>query len=43
MRIEDLSGKEVYVRKSSSYVESLNRLNGLLKDARQPPVVIREI
>jgi membrane-bound lytic murein transglycosylase MltF len=43
MNIEDLCGKEVYVRKSSSYVESLNRLNGSLKKARKPPVVIREI
>jgi membrane-bound lytic murein transglycosylase MltF len=42
-RIEDLSGKEIYVRPSSSYADSLERLNESLKKAGKPPVAIREI
>jgi membrane-bound lytic murein transglycosylase MltF len=41
--LEDLSGKEIYVRKSSSYYESLNRLNTSLKQAGKPIVAIKEI
>ncbi|MBL0701005.1 MAG: lytic transglycosylase F, partial [Desulfosarcina sp.] len=36
----DLSGKEVMVRKSSSYYESLNQLNGVLKGTGKKPVKI---
>ena len=39
---EDLSGKEIYVRKSSSYYESLVGLNQSLKKAGKPEVVIKE-
>ncbi len=41
--LDDLSGKEVHVRRSSSYYESLVRLNDRFKKARKPPVVIREM
>jgi membrane-bound lytic murein transglycosylase MltF len=37
---EDLSGRKVYVRKSSSYYESLTTLNGALRKAGKPPVDI---
>ena len=40
--VEDLSGKEVYIRKSSSYFESLQKLNASLKKAGKKPVRIRE-
>jgi membrane-bound lytic murein transglycosylase MltF len=39
--VEDLSGKEVFVRKTSSYYESLTELNARLKAAGRPPVDIR--
>ena len=35
--LEDLSGREVYVRRSSSYFESLLALNKKLADGRQAP------
>jgi membrane-bound lytic murein transglycosylase MltF len=38
--VDDLSGKEVYVRPSSSYAEHLRALNARLKAAGKPPVVI---
>jgi membrane-bound lytic murein transglycosylase MltF len=38
---EDLAGREVFVRKSSSYHESLVRLNGELAKAGKPPVRLR--
>ena len=38
---EDLGGKEVYVRKSSSYYESLEKLNEELGKARKAKVKIR--
>ena len=38
---EDLSGKEVFVRRSSSYAESLNALNAQLKAKGRPPVTIK--
>jgi membrane-bound lytic murein transglycosylase MltF len=41
-RLEDLSGKEIYVRKSSSYHESLMDLNKSFKEAGRPPVIIKE-
>ena len=37
-RVEDLSGKEVYVRRSSSFYESLEKLNVELKKAGKAPV-----
>jgi membrane-bound lytic murein transglycosylase MltF len=37
---EDLSGKRVFVRKSSSYYASLEALNRRLKAANRPPVAI---
>ena len=39
--LEDLSGKQIYVRKSSSYYESLQGLNAELAKARKPPVRIK--
>jgi len=39
--LQDLSGKEVYVRKSSSYYESLERLNADLARAGKPPAEVR--
>ena len=39
--VEDLAGKEIYVRKSSSYYESLEKLNRELADAKKSPVKIR--
>jgi membrane-bound lytic murein transglycosylase MltF len=38
---EALSGREVYVRKGSSYYESVEKLNAELKKAGKPPVRIR--
>jgi membrane-bound lytic murein transglycosylase MltF len=38
--IDDLSGKELYVRPSSSYAEHLRALNERLKAAGKPPVVL---
>ncbi len=39
---DDLSGQEVWVRRSSSYHESLERLNAELKGKGKAPVVIRD-
>jgi membrane-bound lytic murein transglycosylase MltF len=39
---EDLSGKEVFVRKTSSYYASLQELNGTLKAKGKPAVDIQE-
>lgn len=39
--IDDLSGKEIYVRKSSSYYESLLRLNGTFAKAGKPQMSLR--
>src|SRR6267142_5717208 len=39
--VEDLSGKEVYVRKSSSYYESIQGLNAELAKTRRAPVKVR--
>ena len=38
---EDLSGREVFVRRSSSYYESLVALNGTLSAQGRPPVDVR--
>ncbi len=40
--VDDLSGREVFVRKSSSYFESLQRLNESLAARKKPPVTIKE-
>jgi membrane-bound lytic murein transglycosylase MltF len=39
--VEDLSGKEVYLRKSSSYYQSIETLNAELAKAKKAPVKIR--
>ncbi|MFA5810937.1 MAG: lytic transglycosylase F [bacterium] len=39
--VEDLAGREVFVRKSSSYYEHLLNLNAEFKNAGRKPVVIR--
>jgi membrane-bound lytic murein transglycosylase MltF len=41
-RVEDLSGREVFVRKSSSYYQSLLALNEKLKGQHKPAVKIQE-
>lgn len=40
--VEDLAGKEVFVRKSSSYYESLTSLNQRFAAEKKPEVIIRE-
>ena len=40
--LDDLSGKEVFVRKSSSYYQSLVALNEKFRAAQKPPVTLRE-
>jgi membrane-bound lytic murein transglycosylase MltF len=40
-KTDDLSGKEVFVRKSSSYWTSLERLNERFRKAGKPPVTLR--
>jgi membrane-bound lytic murein transglycosylase MltF len=40
--VDDLSGKEVFVRKSSSYYESLVALNKKFAAAKKPPVMLKE-
>jgi membrane-bound lytic murein transglycosylase MltF len=40
--VDDLAGREVFVRKASPYHESLTRLNGQLKARGKPAVVINE-
>lgn len=39
--LEDLSGKEVYLRQSSSFYESIERLNAELAKAARPPVKVQ--
>ena len=39
--VQDLSGREVFVRKSSSYYESLQDLNAELEKAGKPPVRLK--
>ena len=39
---DDLSGREVFVRRSSSYYESLTRLNESLVSRGKPAIVIKE-
>ena len=40
--LDDLSGKEVFVRKSSSYYESLVALNEKFGAEKKPPVILKE-
>lgn len=40
--LDDLSGQEVWVRRSSSYYESLRELNARFRQAGKPEVVIRK-
>jgi len=40
--VDDLSGKEVFVRKSSSYHESLVALNEKFAAEKKPPVIIKD-
>jgi membrane-bound lytic murein transglycosylase MltF len=40
--VDDLSGQQVFVRKTSSYYQSLLALNERLKAAGKPPVAIQE-
>ncbi len=40
--LDDLSGKDVFVRKSSSYYESLVALNQKFAAAKKPPVSLKE-
>ena len=40
--VDDLSGKEVFVRKSSSYHESLVGLNAKLAAEKKPPVILKD-
>jgi membrane-bound lytic murein transglycosylase MltF len=39
--VRDLSGKEVYIRKSSSFYESVEKLNAEFAQAGKPPVKVR--
>ncbi|OOL14773.1 lytic transglycosylase F, partial [Klebsiella aerogenes] len=40
--LEQLSGKTVFVRRSSSYYESLQTLNARFAKASLPPVILQE-
>jgi membrane-bound lytic murein transglycosylase MltF len=40
--VDDLSGKEVFVRRSSMYQQSLLKLNETFKAQGKPPVIIRD-
>ncbi len=42
-RLDDLSGKEVYVRKSSSYSDSLQTLNADFAKAGKAPVTVKPV
>ena len=42
-RIEDLGGKEVHVRRTSSYFDSLGALNGKLKAEGKPEVIVKAV
>jgi hypothetical protein len=40
--LDDLAGQEIFVRKSSSYYESLVALNKKFAAAKKPPVKLKE-
>jgi membrane-bound lytic murein transglycosylase F len=40
-KVEDLAGKDVHIRKSSSYFQTLTALNVKLKEAGRPEVIIK--
>jgi membrane-bound lytic murein transglycosylase MltF len=40
--VDDLAGKEVYVRKLSRYWQSLERLNGQFKHSGKPAIILKE-
>jgi membrane-bound lytic murein transglycosylase MltF len=42
-KIEDLSGKEIYVNPITNYYENLQNLNASLRKAGKPPVLIKEV
>jgi membrane-bound lytic murein transglycosylase MltF len=41
--LEDLSGREVWVRRSSSYRQGLDALSARLREAGRPAVVVRDV
>ncbi len=41
-KIEDLSGKSITVRRSSSYFDSIEATNAVLKEKGLPPILIKE-
>jgi membrane-bound lytic murein transglycosylase MltF len=41
--LDDLSGREVWVRRSSSYRQSLDALSARLREAGRPAVVVRDV
>ena len=43
LSLDDLAGKEVFVRKSSAYFESLAALNQRLAGEKRPAVIIKEV
>jgi membrane-bound lytic murein transglycosylase MltF len=40
--VQDLSGKELYIKRTSSFFASIEKLNAELKKAGRPPVRVRE-
>ena len=40
--LDDLSGREVYVARASSYYESLTALNNHLRERQLPPIKLRD-
>jgi membrane-bound lytic murein transglycosylase MltF len=40
--VQDLSGKELYIKRTSSFFASVEKLNAELKKAGKPPVKVRE-
>jgi membrane-bound lytic murein transglycosylase MltF len=40
--LDDLAGQQVYVRRSTSYYQSLSALNAAFKQRKLPPIVLRE-
>ena len=42
-KIEDLSGKEIYVNPITNYYENLQNLNASFRKAGKPPVLVKEV